>query len=398
MSSAKSNLLTGRYLAEKIIGEGASGLVASATDVQNSRAQVAVKRIHNALASPASAVCALRELKLLRLLRGHSNIVDLRDIVIPRSPVHFCDIHAVFELLPCDLARFLASPATLDGRQVRFLMFQLVRGVRYIHAAGVLHRDLQPSNILVDGECRLKICDFGLARLQSGKEGYKDAMVWTNYIAARWYRAPELIMPQDRSYGEKIDVWSVGCIFAEMLLRRPLLPGENSRDQLQRIIELTGKPDRNTIQKLRSAQAQELIEKMPNRRAADLKEIFPPGTDEGALGLISKMLQFDPDKRISAREALMDRYFDEWRRRVGFGKTPVVIEEDEFEFEKRLVSADNTWYYRQELLEEIALYHPERRKELVGGEDSPEEYDSVALSSPKLTAQRAVDEIGPVYK
>lgn len=379
MADSKTTLLARRYALDQVIGEGAYGVVASATDVQNNNEKVAVKRIRRVLETYPMATRILRELKFLRLLRGHDNIIEIKDILVPSDRERFNDTFVVFELLPCDLSRVIHSPAALSPTQVRYLMFQLLRGIRYLHNSGVLHRDLKPSNILVDGDCRLKICDFGLARAAFRAENDSDLMLWTNYVATRWYRAPELIMPRATNYGRPIDMWSAGCIFAEMIIRRALFPGENSRDQLHRIIEFTGKPDLSTIQNLRSAQAQELIAKMPNRGPTDLKAFFPPGTEEAPLRLISQMLQFDPDKRITAHDALMDDYFNHWRQPLGFGKPSRVITEDEFEFEKRLASndKDSLMYIRQALLEEIAFHHPEKRKELLGTGGTYEAYNAV---------------------
>lgn len=367
MAAESRPLLARRYELDSVIGEGAYGVVASATDVTTGE-KVAVKRIRRVLDTYPMATRILRELKFLRLLKGHENVIEVKDILVPCDRDRFNDTFVVFELMPCDLYRVIHSRAALSSSQVRYLMFQLLRGVRYLHMCGVLHRDLKPSNVLVDGNCRLKIIDFGLARAAFRTENDSDLMLWTNYVATRWYRAPELIMPRATNYGHPIDMWSVGCIFAEMLLRQPLFPGSDSSDQLRRITEFTGKPDIGSIQKLRSAHAQQLIAAMPPRAPADLRAMFPAGTEEAPLRLISKMLQFDPDMRISAHEALMDDYFKQWREPLQFGKMPRPIDEQDFEFEKKLAGneSDSLMYIRQELLLEISEYHPDRKAELLG--------------------------------
>lgn len=369
-------LLANRYSLNQVIGEGAYGVVASATDVTTSE-NVAVKRIRRVLDTYPMATRILRELKFLRLLRGHENVIEVKDILVPSDRDRFNDTFVVFELMPCDLYRVIHSTAPLNAANVKFLMFQLLRGIQYLHRAGVLHRDLKPSNILVDAKCRLKICDFGLARATFRAENDADMMLWTNYVATRWYRAPELIMPRATNYGTAIDVWSAGCIFAEMILRKPLFPGEDSSDQLRRITEFTGKPELGTIQKLKSAHAQEVISSMPARGPIDLRTLFPAGTDPAALRLISGMLEFDPDKRISAHDALMDDYFSDWRNPLGLGPPPRVISEKEFEFEKRLEDKDGLLYIRREFLEEILFHHPDKRDELLG-EGQSYETDSQA--------------------
>lgn len=360
-------LLARRYALDQVIGEGAYGVVASAMDVQTNQ-RVAVKRIRRVLDTYPMATRILRELKFLRLLKGHENVIEVKDILVPCDRDKFNDTFVVFELMPCDLYRVIHSQAALSGSQVRFLMFQLLRGVRYLHKCGVIHRDLKPSNVLVDGDCRLKIIDFGLARAAFRAENDSDHVLWTNYVATRWYRAPELIMPLATNYGHPIDMWSVGCIFAEMLLREPLFPGADSSDQLRRIVDFTGKPSFSSIQKLKSAHAQHFVGAMPPKPPADLKALFPVGTEDAVINLISKMLKFDPDERINAHDALMDDYFKQWREPMQFGKMPRPIDEHDFEFEKKLAcnESDSLLYIRQELLVEIAEYHPERRADLLG--------------------------------
>lgn len=360
-------LLANRYCLNQVIGEGAYGVVASAQDVVTGD-EVAVKRIKRVLDTYPMATRILRELKFLRLLRGHNNVIEVKDILVPSDRDRFNDTFVVFELMPCDLSRVIQSSAPLNAANVKYLMFQLLRGIQYLHTAGVLHRDLKPSNILVDSKCSLKICDFGLARAAFRAENDSDMVLWTDYVATRWYRAPELIMPQANNYGAAIDVWSAGCIFAEMLLRAPLLAGGDELDQLRRITEFTGTPGLDVISRLRNPKAQQYLKSIKPRPAAELTAIFPPGTDPEALQLIKAMLEFDPDKRITAHAALMTTYFKEWRDPLGFGPRPHGLSEKEFDFEKRLGmnDKDGLAYIRRELLEEILFYHPEKRDELYG--------------------------------
>lgn len=360
-------LLANRYCLNQVIGEGAYGVVASAQDVVTGD-EVAVKRIKRVLDTYPMATRILRELKFLRLLRGHDNVIEVKDILVPSDRDRFNDTFVVFELMPCDLSRVILSSAPLNAANVKYLMFQLLRGIQYLHTAGVLHRDLKPSNILVDARCSLKICDFGLARAAFRAETDADLVLWTEYVATRWYRAPELIMPQANNYGPAIDVWSAGCIFAEMLLRKPLLPGGDEFDQFRRITDFTGTPGLDVIAKMRNRKAQQYLKSIKPRPPADLHAVFPPDTDPQALALIKAMLEFDPDQRISAHKALMTDYFKEWRDPLGFGPRPQPLNEKEFDFEKRLGMAekDSIAYIRRELLEEILFYHPEKREELYG--------------------------------
>lgn len=387
---AERPLLANRYRLNQVIGEGAYGVVASAQDMVSGD-EVAVKRIQRVLDTYPMATRILRELKFLRLLRGHDNVVDIKDILVPSDRDRFNDTFVVFELMPCDLSRVISSSAPLNAANVKYLMFQLLRGVRYLHTAGVLHRDLKPSNVLVDGRCSLKIIDFGLARASfRATDTDADTVLWTNYIATRWYRAPELIMPQANNYGPGIDVWSAGCIFAEMLLRRPLFPGNNEIDQLRKITDFTGTPSPDVIARLRSPKAQEFLRSMRPRPGVDMRVIFPSDVDTRALQLIAGMLEFDPERRISAHDALMSDYFKEWRDPLGFGPHPQPLHEKEFDFERRLGmnDRDGLAYIRREFLEEILHYHPEKRDELCGEGPTYEVESQVDGFAKALDAQR----------
>lgn len=374
-------LLANRYSLNQVIGEGAYGVVASAHDVVTGQ-QVAVKRIKKVLDTYPMATRILRELKFLRLLRGHDNVIEIKDILVPSDRDRFNDTFVVFELMPCDLSRVIMSDSPLNAVNIKYLMFQLLRGIQYLHRAGVLHRDLKPSNLLVDGRCSLKICDFGLARAAFRPENNDaDSVLWTNYVATRWYRAPELMMPHSNNYGAAIDVWSAGCIFAELILRKPLLPGTAEEDQLRKICEFTGTPSLDVIERLRSPKTQQVLKTVRPRPPANLNAIFPPDTDPQALQLIRAMLEFDPNKRMTAQDALMTDYFKAWRDPLGFGPRPHALSEREFDFEKPLGmqgTGEGLKYIRRELLEEILYYHPEKRDELLYGNGPNYEVESEA--------------------
>ena len=128
-----------------------------------------------------------------------------------------------------DLAGVVLSPQTLSDAQMKYFTYQLLRGLKYVHTAGVLHRDLKPQNVLVNSDCSLKITDFGLGRAVDTED---DDQEKTPYVVTRWYRAPELLVDY-RTYGAGVDVWSVGCIVAELLGRRPLFCGKNFAEQLK---------------------------------------------------------------------------------------------------------------------------------------------------------------------
>jgi len=200
----------------------------------------------------------------------------------------------------------IKSSQKLTDRHYQFFTYQLLRGLKYIHSAGVIHRDLKPENILINGsDCNLKITDFGLAR-----GVYKEKNLnLTEYVVTRWYRAPE-VMCSARQYDEKVDVWSVGCIFAELLLRKPLFPGGNHIEQLKIIFAILGTPEKDSLEWIKTPEAKQWVQRIPPSKGRNLRKIFASGSEE-ALDLLTKMLELDPNKRISVSEALKHPYLKE---------------------------------------------------------------------------------------
>lgn len=365
----KAELASNRYNCVHIIGEGAYGVVCSAEDRTNG-SKVAVKRIYNCLDSHPMATRILRELKFLRMLSKHENIIQVRDVLLPGRLDKFNDTFVVFELMPTDLARLLRSNTLLKPEHVKYFMFQLLRGLNFMHTARVFHRDLKPTNILINGRCELRICDFGLAR--AAFENGPDTLFWTDYVATRWYRAPELIMEDFTKYSTAIDIWSVGCIFAEMLGNgKVLFPGKNSKNQFELITDVIGPPPAEAIEKLRNPQARRVLSQIQNAHTPrrPLEQLFGHA-DRLAVDVLRRMLAFDPDERISALDALNHVYFSEYRH-LGLGAEAQPLPAGEFEFERAKMSPDEM---REEFLREIVHYHPEVSAEVLGQLSSGQGY------------------------
>ncbi|KAG4386303.1 hypothetical protein GLYMA_11G021800v4 [Glycine max] len=157
------------------------------------------------------------------------NIIAIRDIIRPPRKDAFDDVYIVYELMDTDLHQIIRSDQPLND--TTYFLYQLLRGLKYVHSANILHRDLKPSNLLLNANCDLKIADFGLARTTS------ETDFMTVYVVARWYRAPELLL-NCSEYTSAIDVWSVGCIFGEIMTREPLFPGKDYVHQLRLITEV----------------------------------------------------------------------------------------------------------------------------------------------------------------
>lgn len=278
---------TPRYSGLNPIGMGAFGLVCSANDSLTGQ-PVAIKKVMKPFSTAILAKRTYRELKLLNHLR-HENLISLEDIFL--SPLE--DIYFVTELQGTDLHRLLTS-RPLEKQFIQYFVYQIFRGLKYVHSAGVIHRDLKPSNILINENCDLKICDFGLARVQDPQ--------MTGYVSTRYYRAPEIMLTWQK-YDTEVDIWSVGCIFAEMIEGKPLFPGKDHVHQFSIITELLGSPPAGVIDTICSENTLKFVQSLPHREPVPFNERFA-SVEPDAVDLLSKILVFDSKKRITAVEAL----------------------------------------------------------------------------------------------
>ncbi|KAI3441769.1 uncharacterized protein J3R85_001801 [Psidium guajava] len=280
------------------IGRGAYGLVCAAMNSETNE-EVAIKKIGNAFDNRIDAKRTLREIKLLRHM-DHENVVALKDIIRPPSRENFNDVYMVCDLMDTDLHQIIRSNQTLTDDHYRYFLYQLLRGLKYVHSASVLHRDLKPSNLFLNANCDLKIGDFGLARTTS------ETDFMTEYVVTRWYRAPELLL-NCSEYTAAIDIWSVGCILGEIVTRQPLFPGRDYVHQLRLITELIGSPDDSSLGFLRSDNARRYVRQLPQYPRQQFASRFQ-SMSPGAVDLLERMLVFDPSKRITVDEALCHPY------------------------------------------------------------------------------------------
>ncbi|KAG9280599.1 mitogen-activated protein kinase 11 [Astyanax mexicanus] len=289
-----------RYQNLTPVGSGAYGSVCSAYDVRL-RQKVAVKKLSRPFQSLIHSRRSYRELRLLKHMK-HENVIGLLDVFSPAASLEeFNEVYLVTNLMGADLNNIVKFQR-LSDEHVQFLIYQLLRGLKYIHSAGLIHRDLKPSNVAVNEDCELRILDFGLARQTD------DEM--TGYVATRWYRAPE-IMLNWMHYNQTVDIWSVGCIMGELLKGKVLFPGNDYIDQLKRIMEVVGTPTPDLLKKISSEHAQKYIQSLPYMPQQDLGKIFR-GANPMAVDLLKKMLVLDCDRRISASEALCHPYFSQY--------------------------------------------------------------------------------------
>ena len=292
-----------RYVILDSVGQGAYGVVCAARDDKTGK-MVAIKKIHKAFEHHTFTKCTLREVKLLRMLK-HENVINLCALLWPVDLNAFEDLYVVFELMETDLASIIKSPQPLTDEHCQFFLYQILRGLKYLHSARVIHRDLKPRNLLVNSNCDLKICDFGLARADFA-DMQTQVSSMTDYVATRWYRAPEVILSWKR-YTNAIDMWSVGTIFAELIARKPVFPGTNSQHQLKLIFDLLGTPKANELHGIRQDKARKYVERLKPMKRKKFSRVFPQAS-RVALDLLDQLLVFDPQRRLGVGEALAHPY------------------------------------------------------------------------------------------
>ncbi|KAK3096500.1 hypothetical protein FSP39_000784 [Pinctada imbricata] len=288
---------------------GGNGIVFSALDKECEKT-VAIKKI--SFSDKKTCKYALREIKIIRRLR-HDNIVTVYDILGPdgrglstRTSVSLSELTSLYmvqELLDIDLLQLIQSQL-LTSDHAQLFLYQMLRGLKYIHSANIVHRDLKPANLLINVEdLVLKIGDFGLARVIDSEYSHKGFL--TDGVGTCWYRSPELII-SPRDYTKAIDMWSVGCILAEMLTGKPLFTGGNEMDQIGQILDLQALTD-NEWNKMTQVLPKSVLRRRSRLPKTTLRSKFKD-ICPGALSLLEAMLVFNPDRRISADDALSHPY------------------------------------------------------------------------------------------
>jgi len=279
-------------------------------------------------------------------------VLGLLDILPPpsSSASSWKDVYIVSELMDTDLHYIIHSKQPLTDEHFKYFLYQILRGVHAIHTAHVLHRDLKPGNLLVNKNCDLKICDFGLARAIDPTEEKKDLGL-TEYVVTRWYRAPELLV-ENQSYTTAIDVWAVGCIFAEMLGRKALFPGRDYLHQLRLIIDVLGTPSEEDLACITNHQAVQFLRTLPVKPRKAWSEIFP-NASPAALNLLNDMLVFNPSKRCTMVEALNSEYMTALHQGR---ELPQEEKHFSFGFEKSDITQEEL---RELIWSEMASFHPE---------------------------------------
>ncbi|CAH3129199.1 unnamed protein product [Porites lobata] len=295
-----------KYEEVAMIGNGAYGTVYKARDLQNEGRFVALKRVRIIVNSEEGMpLSTIREIALLKQIDNfsHENIVRLLDVFHTTSPSCPGETHLtlVFEHIEQDLNAYLehCPQPGLPEWKIKDITHQLLNGIDFLHSHRIVHRDLKPQNILISRTGQVKIADFGLARI------YRDAMALTSVVVTLWYRAPEVLLHS--SYATAVDIWSIGCIMAELYNRKPLFEGKSEVDQLNRIFSVIGTPPQGDWP------ANVTLPRSSFSRYApfSLSELIPEMCESGT-HLLKKMLTFSPNKRIVAKQAIQHEYFEEF--------------------------------------------------------------------------------------
>ncbi|XP_043482217.1 cyclin-dependent kinase 1 [Leptopilina heterotoma] len=299
------------FLKIEKIGEGTYGVVYKGKHKKTGEI-VAMKKIRLESDDEGIPSTAIREISLLKELK-HPNIVSLLDVLMEESKLYL-----IFEYLTMDLKKYmdtLGSGKLMNPSVVKCYLYQITKAILFCHQRRVLHRDLKPQNLLVDKSGVIKIADFGLGRAFG-----IPVRVYTHEVVTLWYRAPEILLGATR-YSCAIDIWSIGCIFAEMATKKPLFQGDSEIDQLFRIFRVLKTPTEEIWPGV--SQYSDYKATFPNWKTNNLEEHVKV-LDVDGIDLLQEMLTYDPAHRISARAVLQHSFFEDIECEFKEAKIPFV--------------------------------------------------------------------------
>ncbi|XP_059749176.1 mitogen-activated protein kinase 15 isoform X3 [Bos taurus] len=372
----------------------AYGIVWKAVDRRTGEV-VAIKKIFDAFKDKTDAQRTFREITLLQEFGDHPNIVRLLDVIPAENDR---DIYLVFESMDTDLNAVICKGTLLKDTHKRYIFYQLLRATKFIHSGRVIHRDQKPSNVLLDASCLVKLCDFGLARPLSGLPEVPEGHALTEYVATRWYRAPEVLLSSSW-YTPGVDMWSLGCILGEMLRGRPLFPGTSTLHQLELILEAIPPPSKEDLLALGSGCNISVLQHLGSRPRQTLDALLPPDTPPDALDLLSRLLVFAPHKRLSAAQALQHPYVQRFhcpaREWTLGGDVRLPVQEG-----AQLSAAEYRRRLHQMILERRGHGRLSKETGLGGGPPTPEPEAQLPSGSPALNSGRRPRNnpgLGPVH-
>ncbi|CAK67545.1 unnamed protein product (macronuclear) [Paramecium tetraurelia] len=286
-------------------GKGAYGIVWKAVDKQTKQ-QVALKKVFDAFQNQTDAQRTFREVCFLQQLTDHENIVKLLKVIKAENQK---DLYMVFEYMETDLHKVIRA-GLLSPLHMQYIIYQLLKCLKFIHSGELIHRDLKPSNLLIDSDCKVKVADFGLARSIAQSENENETPVMTEYVATRWYRAPEILLGS-HGYSKSVDMWSVGCILGEMLLGKAIFSGSSTLNQIEKIIELIGRPKIEDLETINAPLALQVLDGIQMQKRKSYAGFFPNASPD-FIDFIRQCLNWNPQKRMTIDEALKHQLMKEF--------------------------------------------------------------------------------------
>ena len=334
-----------RYIPGEIIGSGAYGVIIKAIDTQNNNQVVAIKKLKS-ISDKIDLKRVAREILIMKYCQ-HENIIPLFDVIIHlnKDPKlnKIADVYLVMEKMDSDLQKIIASKQELSDEHYQFILYQILRALYFLHSANIIHRDFKPSNVLINEDCMVKLCDFGMSR------GIQEENIsLTEYVVTRYYRAPE-VMLSSHHYSKKIDVWSVGCTFAELLSKKFLFPGDNYIAQIKLIIDVLGTQDDKDLNFISNSSAKNFVMQFKNIPKKDFNKILK-GANPNAVDLVEKMLVFNPEKRYSIEQCLNHPYLKAMREGM---EDPVFHGKINLDFDDKNITLSELFVY---LVKEISSF------------------------------------------
>lgn len=370
------------YDVGKRIGRGCYGIVWMARDkdktpkplypdeneiVEERKMDLVVKKIMHAFRNAADAQRTYREVLYMEAFSSHDNICTLKRVVTSADDRH---LYLILDMWDSDLQKAMRCQ-TLQEVHKPFVAYQVLRALKYMHSAGVMHRDVKPANILIDSACCVALTDFGCARRVPASNDENHLM--TDYISSRWYRAPEMLLG-GRHYSDSVDIWALGCVVAEMHSHEPILPGTSTLDMIERCIALLGKPFPGDIVAMEARYSNHFFDPLPAAPAyRPIKMIFNVNLE--LADFLELTMQWSPVKRFTAPEALEHPYLSPARDPDSepiFGRQLVLTVKD--------TKTDEASRYRDQIYSDILMIEKSKRKVLkqrlrdLEAEDEEEEF------------------------
>ena len=333
------------FVDAKIVGEGRFGIVTSAVEKLQHKRKIAIKKTQPFADSELLARHTLRELRLIKVLGAHPNMVSLCDLSVNEAK---WELYMMMKLMDSDLHKLLQDKQPLTETDCKSYTKQILEGVKAMHEIGIIHRDLKPANLLVSKDCRLRIADFGNARFVYGDTSIDE----DNKGGTLRYRSPEYLLAFQKN-NKALDLWSIGCIVAELFRTVPLFPGDDDRNQVKRIFQVLGYVANQQLGFEVSAETRSFLEEHCRSCRKSLKTVVPNSTP-GAIILITALLSVDPSKRPSAAQALSFDFLSNAREVCYYGKQYLSRPpKDLFDFEQKQQSLDEL---KRFIIDEVKIF------------------------------------------